>query len=64
MIGPPLSHREVAEHLEREIASLEGLGICRDQAMLAVAERVGRHQADIRWMLDRFGSHTTARGCA
>jgi len=64
MHGPPLSNQEVASYLERHITELIGLGLCRDQAMLIIAERIGRHQADIRWMLDRFGSHRIVRSCS
>lgn len=64
MHGPPLSNQEVAGYLEREVESLAQLGLCRDKATLVVAERLDRHQADIRWMLDRFGSGTRTTNCS
>ena len=64
MHGPPLSNQEVASYLEKDITGLIGLGLCRDQAMLVTADRLGRHQADIRWMLDRFGSRPSVGGAS
>jgi hypothetical protein len=39
--GPPLTHSEVVATLERAIAQFEGIGLDRDAAITAVANRYG-----------------------
>ena len=56
MQGPPLSPYEVASYLERDVKDLIGLGLCDDLAMLVVAEKIGRRQSQVRYVIERFGS--------
>lgn len=41
MIGPPLSTREIQNHLQREVAKLQAMGAGRAAAIRIIANRIG-----------------------